>query len=41
MLTAPLPGREHQVSETMVEDEGAAFMALMQSGMQGVRGAAG
>jgi hypothetical protein len=36
MLSAPLPGREHEVSEAQAEDEGAAFLALMQSGMQGV-----
>lgn len=29
MLTSPLPGRERQVTERDIEDEGAAFMALM------------
>ena len=38
MLLAPLPGREHEVSDVMAEDEGAAFMALMTSGLQGVAG---
>jgi hypothetical protein len=36
LLLAPLPGREKEVSEVQVEQEGAAFMALMQSGLQGI-----
>jgi len=30
MLVAPIPGREKQASPQMIEDEGEAFMAMMQ-----------
>lgn len=30
MMLAPLPGREKQATPSAVEDEGAAFMAMMQ-----------